>query len=143
MNQITHINSLIFQSLKILKGGRDYMAESEFKRLLNLNDKDYENLLPFLVKNARIEFRENSLRFKPLYNIGNFEELTGYLKEKYLECINFDDIKDSSVAIRETCTSEDEVVYIKTKSSIILSYNNFIFPPAFQEIRNLWHSTNI
>jgi hypothetical protein len=119
------------------------MVESEFKRLLNLNDKEYENLLPFLIKNARIEFRDNALRFKPLYNIGNFDELADHLREKYLESINFEDIKDSLDSIKENCSSEDEVVFIKTKSNLILFYNNFIFSPAFQEIRNLWHSANL
>lgn len=143
MNQAIHINSLIFQSLKVLKNHREFIAESEFKRILSLNDKEYENLLPFLIKNARIEFRDTSLRFKPLYNIGNFEELSSHLKEKYLEYINLDDIKNPTISINETCTSNDAVVFIKAKSNTILFYNDFSFSRAPEEIRAIWHSTDL
>jgi hypothetical protein len=143
MNQATHINSLIFQSLKVLKNQREYISESEFKRILNLNDKEYESLLPFLIKNARIEYKDSSLRFKPLYNIGNYAELSNHLREKYLEYINLDDIKNPSITINETCSCENEVVFIKTKSNTILFYNDFIFSRSLEEIRDLWHSTDL
>lgn len=139
-----HTNVLIFQLLKYLNSRRDSeVSYLEIKEALNIEKKEFDLLKKHVANNARVEIKEESFKFRPLFKFSNLQELETALRNKFPEGIKYEDIRNEAPFIDAGTNSQisPTIIMLEIKNNChMLFYNALSIPDADKDLKDLWNN---
>ncbi|KCZ78840.1 hypothetical protein H311_00116 [Anncaliia algerae PRA109] len=143
-SQPKHLNTYILKIINLIKKVKRPFNYYEIKEELGINLAHNPGLIQSLKKNPRIEVKDNTLIYKPLYQIKSKEEFVDLLKESQVGIL-LSDLIDSNDKVEEWIKELGEnVLSLKdADGSIAVFYNDLILNKAPKEVLNLYYKISV
>lgn len=143
-----HINSYIHTIIQFIKNYDRPLTFDEIEKNTNLKLTDNKKLLKTLTKNPKIVIGDNTLLFKPLYNIRNEKDLENIMVATNCEYgIELEKLLDSPIDIKPFVQNlqKKAVIFVlkDIDNSEIVFYNKSYLPPANDKIVELYNKIKI
>lgn len=143
-----HLNSHIHRIVEILKKEDRKYSIKELNVLLNINILRNARLVDALKKNPRIVFENGTLRFQPVFNIRNVDDLENVLlKFNYKEGIEKAKLVESPINVHQfidELKNKGKIIILQDMDgSDIVFYNDMKIIPADEIIRSMWKDIKV
>lgn len=143
-----HINSYIHTIIQFIKKYDRPLTFDEVEKNTNIKLLENRKLLKILSKNSKIIIKNNTILFKPVYNVKSEKDLEEIMISTNCEYgIEVEKLLDSPIDIRpfiENLKKKDIIYVLKDMdNSEVIFYNKLHLPPVNEKILEMYNKIKI